>query len=491
MSCEHCVVRGTQRLSDGSGGFSFASREHARVELRRSFLDDAPYVAFLAYSGEHAIEDSVIVAPLTNDRQGGRGMNIEGDAVVRGRRVVVETQGGPGCTLFGGSVELEDFVFLERHPDPHTNSRGINGAIGSSITLRRGRIEGHHDMGVGVIDPGSSATIDQLTVTGTNAFGVAPFGFGLYAGVQSTMTASNVTLDRNTFAGALALGNGAALSLTDAIVSNTASNASAGVGGAGVAAFDGATLDVSRLTSTANRAAGVIVSGLNSTASLVDVRVQDILGQQGDGMAGRGLSVQLGAHARVERLLVERGRDIGVHVYGEGAVLDLSDGRISDMLGLDSDGTAGKGLSVEVGGLAQIERVHIQESRDFGVLAIGQGSRVVGSDLLVEGTRAQACQSTTCDDTPNGTSLAAVDGASFTITSFSAAGGALCGVMVADSPGAQLSRGRVTDHPIGACVQTDPFDLAQLSGEVLFERNTSRLQSTRLPLPTPSPPLGL
>jgi len=51
-------------------------------------------------------------------------------------------------------------------------------------------------------------------------------------------------------------------------------------------------------------------------------------------------------------------------------------------------------------------------------------------------------------------------------------------------------RGEVRGNLIGACVQTDGFDVARLSEEVRYVDNETNLDSTSLPVPDPAVPGG-
>ena len=58
-----------------------------------------------------------------------------------------------------------------------------------------------------------------------------------------------------------------------------------------------------------------------------------------------------------------------------------------------------------------------------------------------------------------------------------------CGLQLAEGGEASLSQGEVGEHGIGACVQTDGFDLGRLSDQVSFRDNGRKLDASAVPLP--------
>lgn len=65
-------------------------------------------------------------------------------------------------------------------------------------------------------------------------------------------------------------------------------------------------------------------------------------------------------------------------------------------------------------------------------------------------------------------------------------GNALSGVQLARGGVADAARGEIAEHPIGANVQTEGFDVARISSGVRFRDNGRNLDTSGLPLPEPS-----
>jgi len=61
-----------------------------------------------------------------------------------------------------------------------------------------------------------------------------------------------------------------------------------------------------------------VAFGEGTEADLDDLWVHDTLGQELDGLGGRGVEVVLGAHATLEHAALERNRDVGLFAFGEG-----------------------------------------------------------------------------------------------------------------------------------------------------------------------------
>ena len=71
---------------------------------------------------------------------------------------------------------------------------------------------------------------------------------------------------------------------------------------------------------------------------------------------------------------------------------------------------------------------------------------------------------------------------------FSIAGSALCAVELATGGVADFADGEVRGNGIGACVETDGFDLNRLAAGVVCEGNAQKVSSEAVPVPSVSLP---
>jgi len=230
----------------------------------------------------------------------------------------------------------------------------------------------------------------------------------------------------------------------------------------------------------------VFASNAGTSVTLSDVVVEETRPQESDGAGGRGLSVQDGARATVSRARFSRNRDLGVFVSHSGTSVALSDVVVEDTQARESDGGAGGGLHVQEGAMVEVSHARIARNRSFGVLALGTGTSVRLSDIVVAQTAEQACAGTTCRESPNGVGLGGISGASLVATRFESLESALCGVMVADAGAVDLSLGRVSGSPVGVCLQVDGYAISRLTRSVRYLDNGANLEATSLPVPGPA-----
>jgi len=149
--------------------------------------------------------------------------------------------------------------------------------------------------------------------------------------------------------------------------------------------------------------------------------------------------------------------------------------------GLDGSGLAFYGGSSD-DTLVEIDRVRIEDVRDFALRSGGTGLRVEGRDLLVRGVTPEDCWPDTCPDSSGGVGVVASAGA-VDLERFVVQDCSLCGVMVSDEGDLDLRNGRVSGNDLGACLQVDGYDTDRVSDGVIYRDNNSNLEATSLPVP--------
>jgi hypothetical protein len=133
-----------------------------------------------------------------------------------------------------------------------------------------------------------------------------------------------------------------------------------------------------------NRDVGIVAQASEMVVS--DAIVGGMREQTGDGMGGRGLSVQEGSRLEASRLLVHDNREVGVYVFESEVVFD--DSVVRGTRELASDGTRGGGFSVQDGSRLVASRLLVDDNRDIGVAVLA--SEVVVMDAIVRGTGERA-----------------------------------------------------------------------------------------------------
>ena len=176
----------------------------------------------------------------------------------------------------------------------------------------------------------------------------------------------------------------------------------------------------------------------------------------------------------------------GAGVLAIGSDLILEDASIEDVLP-GREGRFGRGIEIS-GGTATIARLAIERARDVGVHAVAS-ARVELSSARIAEILPRDCAATTCADVPGGHGLASI-GAAMSASAFAIEGASLCGTLVARGAGLDLAAGQIRDTAIGTCVQVDGYDLARVTGDVLYLDNGVNVSTTTHAVPEPPNPLS-
>ena len=227
---------------------------------------------------------------------------------------------------------------------------------------------------------GRDTVVRNLRVTGARP------GFWVGGGGTS-VTIEDVAVMETEFLG-LAVFSGGRATVRNVLIADTAS-ATDGSAGRGLIIQDGGQVELSRVAFERNREVGISLSGELSTIVLSDVVVRDTLGRASDDGFGRGMSIQSGASAVVNRASFSRNRDISLVVSEAGSTLELNDVWITDTA-CNYVGVRGWGLSVEEGGNASLTSVVFQRNRNVSISIFGSGTTASLAELVVSETAEQA-----------------------------------------------------------------------------------------------------
>jgi len=463
-------------------------------------------------------------------RPGGRALSVGPGSVAEIRSAVFASLSADAAVYASGfdtRLILEDFAL---HDAP---GRGLQVQAGARLELSRAALEGAGTAAVVITNEGTTASLDQVLVRETGADVLGEMGHAVHAG-HSSVQVRRSHFDRSTELGVLGSGEGAALDLEDVLITGTRPRPSDDALGRGLNVVDGASVTGSRIAVEDCTDVGVFLSLANTSAVLGDLAIRRTVMEPSDPTGGRGLGVQTGAVATLERLLLEDNEIIGLFAGGDGAraegteVTARGGGRgiavelagsvqlgglsieqvtgvaiyahgAASALSLErvvvrdtrsrSDGRLGRALSVHEGATVEIRGGHLSGSRELGV-AVGDGGSVRLFDLELLDTWEADCAHTTCTDTPLGTALVAAAGGGIEAERFRIAGAPLCGAHVGPGGSIDLRHGEVSGTGIGACVGIEGYDVSRLTEDVRYVDNGVNLQSITLPVPEPAAPLG-
>jgi hypothetical protein len=212
--------------------------------------------------------------------------------------------------------------------------RGLNVELGASVGVSRATFTDNREGGIAALDSGTTLVLNDVLVRATQAQeSDGGFGAGLSVENGAAVDASRAVFDRNHALGVNVTGAGTTLRLADIVVSDTQPRESEGGYGTGMNAWGGAQVDGTRVAVLRNRADGVVAYGAGTTFSLTDAVITDTTSDAKDGRFGRALDVSGGARLSVMRGVFERNQDLGVFAADLGTLVTLTDVVVDDTLG--------------------------------------------------------------------------------------------------------------------------------------------------------------
>ncbi len=177
----------------------------------------------------------------------------------------------------------------------------------------------------------------------------------------------------------------------------------------GVITVTGSDVVVKDLRIESSEQGGIWVVGMDQSARLEDVLIEDVRVAGIDaengasiegsrivvrrsrptvfGSFGRGLTLETGSSTVIDHLVVEDCIEFGVLSYGDGTTVELSDAAVL-RIGALPDGSAGPGLVATNGGTLTAERTLVENTTDFGVASLAEGALTL-RDSLVRETRSR------------------------------------------------------------------------------------------------------
>lgn len=384
-----------------------------------------------------------------------------------------------------GDVRVDGMAIRDTALDGNGRfGRGVDLDRGAHARLERVVIDGSHDFAV-ALTIGARLEATGLAVEGTLPRGDGLGGVGVYAaGAGTSVHLAAAAIEHSRYIG-IYLREGATLDATDLVVRDTATGRSAvhgdGVLGEGIRAEAGGGATIARAWIERSHDLGIMIAG-PTTLEARDVVVRETAGREA-GLLGRGIGIQDGASAVLERVRIADSREAGLYVNAATRVsasdIDVSDTRANGA------GLYGFGLWAEHAQVT-LARVRIARSLVSG-LGLGQLAAVDATDLSVEAS-APGCFVTGCTEPVGGFGVSAHFGATLTVTGFAIRDSALCGVVIGmDAPtgatGLDLTRGAVERAPVGACLQVPDYDTRRLQHEVVWRDVGLTLQATSYALP--------
>jgi hypothetical protein len=458
----------------------------AEVELVDVIVAEADRVGIEVERGAHLTARGLIVRDTKPGatRQFGRGLGAQSGSQVEVSEALFERNHELGAVALdaGTSLVVRDAVLRDGLARESNGRDGLGlGALrGASARLTRAWVSHNTSGGVSGIDEGSLVELEDVWVLDTQPAALdGLYGRGLNAELGATLVARRVIVTGSHEGGVFANNAPSTVRLEDAIVDRTRPRGSDGLLGRGLGVQLGGALELSRVLIADSLESAIGAIGDGTALTMQDVVIRRT-GPGPDGV-GRGLSVENAASACAARVRIEESHGAGIMVQTRGASLELTDARIVGTLGIDGIAPA-RAIGVQWQGSARMTRVSLERNSQFGVIVIHEGSSLELDELTVEDTREHECGG---GCVTGGTALGAFGGAALRATHLAIRGADLCGAHLGAGSEIDLAEGDVSACLVGACIQSDGYDVTRLSNGVRYHDNGTNLDATALPVPGP------
>lgn len=484
------VVESTRTTSGGTQGYGLFAQAGGSVEATGFVVVDNTEAGAVAINADSTLvlSDGIVLSTRSRaDRQVGRGIFVVDESRVEATRVHVRANRDIGIAVSGTGTTavLTDVTVSETMPVERDGNfgRGVNVEDGATLTATRLAVFDNHEAGL-VVRETAAATLEDVVIRDIVARERdMEAGNGIQVQLGGRLTATGLVVSGVLGAGVLAGGEGVIVSLTDALITGTLPFSHDETGGVGLDARDGASVTLSRSVLSDNRQVGLLVSGAGTVVTADDAVIEHTLAQQSDGLLGRGVNVQNGARLTATRLSVDDSRDFGVLAIGADAFVTLNDATVRGTAPRDSDDAFGHGVVAQRGAGMAIDGLDLDGASEIGLMGLG-GSMVVARRLRVRNVDPSASD---VAERTLGYGAAAVGG-SLDLTDFEVANATNCGLFLAPDPAGSAPMldardGRVSGGAIGACIQVDGYDLSRVQSNVRYSDNGTSLQATSLPTP--------
>jgi len=307
-----------------------AAAAGAEITVEDVVVDRATGVGVNVYRGGRVLARSLVIRDTVfgTTPPTARAVGIQEGGHAELRRVAFERNYELGVYVSGdgSTVVLEDAAI--RGGGGPDGARSIGGSAiflraGTSAEVRRAVLEGNAEVGAYVEGALTAEDLIVRDTRGVASSGALGDGISVSAGGSASVTRALV--DRNRNLGVQVVEAGSSLVLQDVVIRDTQAQLADGEWGRGVEASRAATLEATRVLVLRNRELGVHVSG--SQARLSDLEVRDTQ-TRADGTAGRGLNFQ-GAQLTLARVASVRNSEVGLALIGTSATLAATDLSIS------------------------------------------------------------------------------------------------------------------------------------------------------------------
>lgn len=368
------------------------------LTLRACVLDNNQTLGvYVTDAGSRAVvQDSVIRSTRPDAAGVGAGAVAErgGSAELERASVASSTLFGVGVSDASSRLVLRDSVVRATQPGPNgTFGRGIVVQGGARLDAERVAVIANHDAGVFVAGSTSQATLKASVVRQTRAPNADGKGFGISVAAGGSIAVSDSAIVSNAGVGIVvaekdAAGRASSAAVTASVIRDTlpllVPRQNPGTvpqyAGWGLAVEFGARLELRSSAVVDNREVALAVALAGSEASVFDSIVANTQGNR-DGALGRGVAVQFGAKAVLERTALVGHRELGVDAAGSGSRAVLADCIVSKTGKSEAGPLSSVGVLGRLGGRLDLTRTVVGQTSGVAVTVAGGTATVAASHI--------------------------------------------------------------------------------------------------------------
>ncbi len=274
VSLVDTTIRDILLDSDGWAIGGALVSEGASLLAEGCLLESNAAVGLLGYDPGTSVVlvDSVIRDTRTeSDGEGGYGVILDSGVTFEadGCAIAGNTTVGLLASSFGTVVKLEDTLILGTRPNGlGRGGYGLQVDGGALLVAQDCVLAGNREVGCSVGDPGTLITFERSTVRNTQVGVDGAGGYGLQVAGGATFSGSESLFDGNTAVGVLVMDPDSSISLVDSTVTATGSSTGRqGTVGVGAISQAGGVLTASGVRLSSNEGPGLLASGAGARSS--------------------------------------------------------------------------------------------------------------------------------------------------------------------------------------------------------------------------------
>ena len=379
----------TDLFSGGAPGAGVAVVEGAGAKLIDCYVErNSGYGLRVRGSGSvvEAVSTSVSGTTATEDTIGGLACLVMESAVFHASdSVFADNRGGGIGVSDHGSVALVGNSLVDCNStldDVDSYYRGLHAQDGATLEFVQGEVAGCRGVSVLAVSPGTEAVIEKSKVHSTTWHLDGSEGAGVAALDGALVELSECLLWDNPQAALVVAGEGARAAVTASVLDSLLPVGPEALGATAVA-VDGGQLSV---TSSLVRNANSVGLLAQEPGTHISVTTSEIIGLAADGDAVPvfGIEVTYGASGFVGASRVSGSGAVAIAVGGSGASLDVA-GVVTGVWPSDSGAAAGGAVQVLTSGSMLLSGTLIDSAPTAGLVAQGQESSVLVRGTIVRG----------------------------------------------------------------------------------------------------------